>query len=518
MPQVAEVAESIAPHAARTKPPAPPAADAFAATLTHADRRKIVAGLMLAIMLGALDQTIVAVALPRMGEELQGFSLIAWVVSGYLVASCVVTPIYGKFGDLFGRRQLLLFGIIVFLIASVACALAQTMPQMIAARVLQGIGGGGLISVAQTIVADVVPLRERGRYQGYISGVFAVASVAGPVVGGLFTHYLSWRWIFWINLPLGLAAFVVSRRALARLPVPGIRRRIDYIGAGLLIVGLTSLLLPITRMGQGVAWNESLNLTMAAIAVSFLAACLWHESRTPEPIIPIQLFKIPIVSACCAILFLCFFVLVSLASLSPLRFQMVSGVAADDAAWRLLPLTFMIPLGAFISGRVMLATGRYRPQQMLGTALVPIGLVGLALCSPNHAMLTDLLMIWVGLAIGIVMPSSLVAVQNAVPRTQLGIATASTAFFRTLGGAIGVAVLSSILLGTMHHGQAADSAAAAPAIGEAANPHAPSYLSGVSPDEANAAFQRVLLITAAISSLAFVFTLRIPDKRLGGPA
>jgi hypothetical protein len=409
---------------------------------------------------------------------------------------------------------LLSIAIVVFLLASVFCALAQSMPQLIVARVLQGLGGGGLISISQTIIADVVPLRERGRYQGYISGVFAVASVAGPVVGGIFTHYLSWRWIFWINLPLGIAAFLVSRRALARLPVPGVRRRIDYVGAVLLIVGLTALLLPITRMGQGIAWNESLNLGMAALALVVLAICLWHESRTPEPIIPMHLFAIPIVSACCAILFLCFFVLVSLASLSPLRFQMVSGVAADDAAWLLLPLTFMTPLGAFISGRVMLATGRYRPQQLIGTGLVPVGLVGLALCSPDHAMLTDLLMIWVGLSIGIVMPSSLVAVQNAVPRNQLGIATASTAFFRTLGGAIGVAVLSSILLGTMRHGQPAD----APEIGEVANPHAPSYLAGVSPAEADAAFRRVLLITAAISSLAFVFSLRIPDKSLGGPA
>ena len=508
--------EAIAPET--TTPVKLPVTDAFAATLTHADRRAIIVGLMLAIMLGALDQTIVAVALPRMGDELHGFSLIAWVVSGYLVASCVVTPIYGKLGDLFGRRQLLSTAIAVFLLASIACALAQTMPQLIAARVLQGIGGGGLISIAQTIIADVVPLRERGRYQGYISGVFAVASVAGPVVGGLFTHYLSWRWIFWINLPLGIAAFLVSRRALARLPVPGIRRRIDYVGAGLLIIGLTALLLPITRLGQGVAWNDEANVAMFVGAVVVLAICLWHESRTSEPIIPIQLFAIPVVSACCAILFICFFVLVSIASLSPLRFQMVAGVAADDAAWRLLPLTFMIPLGAFISGRVMLSTGRHRPQQLIGTALVPFGLAGLALVSPTHEMLTDFLMIWVGLSIGIVMPASLVAVQNAVPRTQLGTATASTAFFRTLGGAIGVAVLSSVLLGAMHHGRPMDGSA--PVVDETANRRSdtPSFLASVTPEEADAAFRRVLLLAAAISSLAFVFTLRVPDRHLGGGA
>ena len=281
---------------------------------------------MLAILLGGLDQTIVAVALPRMAQELDGFSLIAWVVSGYLVASTVVTPIYGKLGDLLGRRKLLLIAIVVFLVASVACGLAQTMPELIVARVVQGLGGGGLISISQTIIADVVPLRERGRYQGYISGIYAVASVAGPVVGGLLTHYLTWRWIFWINLPLGAAAFLVSRRALKSLPVGGVRRRIDYLGAALLVAGLTALLIPITRMGQGVAWNDAHNLALFGVAVVVLGACLFHETRTPEPIIPINLFRMPLVAACCGILFLCFFQLVSLASLSPLRFQLVAGV------------------------------------------------------------------------------------------------------------------------------------------------------------------------------------------------
>ncbi|MGI9024636.1 MAG: MDR family MFS transporter [Burkholderiaceae bacterium] len=476
---------------------------------------------MLAIFLGALDQTIVAVALPRMAQQLDGFSLIAWVVSGYLVASTVVTPIYGKLGDLFGRRMLLSIAIVVFLIASVACAFAQTMPQLIAARVVQGIGGGGLISIAQTIIADVVPLRERGRYQGYISGVFAVASVAGPVVGGLFTHYLSWRWIFWINLPLGAAAFLVSRRALAHLPIPGVRRRIDYLGAALLVVGLTALLFPITRIGQGIAWNDAHNLELFAAAFIVLGICVFHETRTPEPIIPLNLFRIPLVAACCGIVFVCFFQLVALASLSPLRFQMVAGATADEAAWRLLPLTFMIPLGAFIGGRIMLRTGRHKPLQLIGTAGIPIGLMGLAFVSPIHATLTSVLMSVVGVSIGVVLPSSLVAVQNAVPRHQLGVATAGTAFFRSLGGAIGIAVLSAILLAAMHGGMH-DGATrpALPRIGEAAGTQssieAPVVTSATA-SEAEAAFRRIFIIAAAISSLAFVFALRVPDNHLGRP-
>ncbi len=480
---------------------------------THAERRNIILGLMLAILLGGLDQTIVAVALPRMAQDFDGFSLIAWVVSGYLIASTVVTPIYGKLGDLFGRRQLLSIAIVVFLAASVACALAQSMPQLILARVLQGLGGGGLISISQTIIADVVPLRERGRYQGYISAVFAVASVAGPVVGGLFTHYLTWRWIFWINLPLGAAAFLVSRRALVHLPIAGIRRRIDYVGALLLVVGLTALLIPITRIGQGVAWNDATNAGLFAIAVVILGLCLFHETRTPEPIIPIDLFRMPLVAACCGILFLCFFQLVSLASLSPLRFQMVAGVTADSAAWRLLPLTFMIPLGAFVSGRVMLKTGRTRPQQLIGTALVPIGLLGLAFVSPVHALATGLLMTMVGLSIGIVMPSSLVAVQNAVPRTQLGVATAGTAFSRSLGGAIGVALLSAILLESMH----GNGDTLHPAVANDLSPHLAVVASAAAAD-VDAAFRRLFVIAAAIASLAFLLALSVPDNRLDGPA
>jgi EmrB/QacA subfamily drug resistance transporter len=487
---------------------------------SHTERRNIIVGLMLAILLGGLDQTIVAVALPRMATELDGFSLIAWVVSGYLVASTVVTPIYGKLGDLFGRRMLLSVAIIVFLIASIACAFAQTMPQLIIARVIQGLGGGGLISISQTIIADVVPLRERGRYQGYISAVFAIASVAGPVVGGLFTHYLSWRWIFWINLPLGAAAFLVSRRALKHLPVAGVKRRIDYIGAVLLMIGLTALLIPITRIGQGVAWNDLPNAALFVVAIVILALCLFYETKTPEPIIPINLFRIPLVASCCGILFLCFFQLIALASLSPLRFQMVAGVTADNAAWRLLPLTFMIPLGAFISGRVMLMTGRTKPQQLIGTACIPLGLLGLAFASPVHAIVTGVLMTWVGLSIGIVMPSSLVAVQNAVPRAQLGVATAGTAFSRSLGGAIGVALLSAILLASMHGSGSATNAAQPSGAPAPVSELAPrlSTLAGASPAEANDAFQKLFIIAAAISSLAFLLALRVPDNRLDGPA
>ncbi len=480
--------------------------------------RSILIGLMLAILLGALDQTIVSVALPRMAQELHGFELLAWVVSSYLVASTVATPIYGKLGDLFGRRLLLSVAIGTFLLASLACALAQTMPELVAARAFQGLGGGGLISIAQAIIADVVPLRERGRYQGYISGVFAVSSVAGPVVGGLLTYYLSWRWCFWINLPLGAAAFLVSRRALTALVVPAVRRPIDYAGAALLSAGLTALLIAITRSGQGVAWNSLENTELFGAAAILLVAFAFREAHAIEPIVPLQLFRIPAVALCCAVLFLGFFNLVGLSVLMPLQFQIVAGATANTAAWRLIPLSLMIPAGAFVAGRLMLASGRYRPIQSAGAAIVPIALLAIAFADVHGIILAALAMAAAGFGIGLQFPTSLVAVQNAVPPHHIGIATATTAFFRSMGGAIGISLLSSVLMGSL---QAAD--ATAPNSGELLRGMIQNALSGSDPTQrlvleqlAMRAFRRIFEVAAGIAVIPIVLTLFVPDKTLRG--
>ena len=376
---------------------APPAVHS---PLSQTEVRAVVIGLMLAILLGALDQTIISVALPMMSAELQGFDLLAWVVSGYLVAVAVATPIYGKLGDLYGRRAMLSFAIGLFLLASVACALAQSMPMLVAARIMQGLGGGGLISVAQATIADVVAPRDRGRFQGYISGAFAVASVSGPLAGGLLTEYLSWRWIFWINLPLGLAAFIISRRALARLPVPNVKRPVDYLGALLLSSGLSLLLIAITRIGQGVAWREAVNLQLFAVALVALVAFLWQERRAVEPIIPLALFRIPIMALCCAILFIAFFQLVSLSVLIPLRLQMMTDAGVEGSALQLIPLSLAIPLGAYVGGSLTARSGRFKRVQLTGAAMVPIAVLGLAIIDPHAALLGAILMAITGIGIG----------------------------------------------------------------------------------------------------------------------
>ncbi len=481
--------------------------------------RSIIIGLMLAILLGALDQTIVSVALARMAEDLHGFELLAWVVSSYLVASTVVTPIYGKLGDLFGRRLMLSCALCVFLLASVGCALAQTMGQMIAARVIQGLGGGGLISIAQTIIADVVPLRERGRYQGYISGVFALSSVTGPVVGGLLTHYLSWRWCFWINLPLGLAALLISRRALALLPVPGVRRPIDYLGAVLLTTALTTLLIGITRTGHGDAWNSSAILELYGTAIVFATLFVIWEKRAREPLVPLHLFRNRAVTLCCVILFLGFFNLIGMAVLMPLRFQIVAEAPANVAAWRLVPMSLMIPCGAFVAGRLMMKSGRYRPTQLVGAALVPIMLAALAWVDVRSVWPCALIMAGAGIAIGLQFPSALVAVQNSVPYEHLGIATATTAFSRSLGGAIGIALLSSVLLATLH-------ANAGSAYGGVNTLHdmLTEIASGSAATRAelhattDAAFGHIFLVGAAIALIAPVLAWFVPDRALRGRA
>ncbi|HTN65294.1 MAG TPA: MDR family MFS transporter [Burkholderiaceae bacterium] len=419
-------------------------------TLSHAEVRSVIIGLMLAILLGALDQTIVAVALPMMSAELQGFDLLAWVVSGYLVAVAVATPIYGKLGDLYGRRAMLSSAIAVFLAASVASAMAQSMPMLVAARIVQGLGGGGLISVAQATIADVVAPRDRGRFQGYISGAFAVASVSGPLAGGFLTAYLSWRWVFWINLPLGLAAFVISRRALARLPVPHIKRPVDYPGALLLSLGLSVLLIGITRVGQGVAWSEALNLRLFFVALAALVAFLWQERRAAEPIIPLDLLRMPTVSICCSILFIAFFQIVSLSVLIPLRLQMMTDTGVEGAALQLIPLSLAIPFGAYIGGSLTARSGHFKRIQLSGALMVPLAVLGVALIDPQTTIAGVLLMAVTGFGIGLQLPTSMVAVQNAVPHRHVGIATAVTAFSRSLGAAVGIAILMALLLTILH--------------------------------------------------------------------
>jgi EmrB/QacA subfamily drug resistance transporter len=487
--------------------------------LSHAEIRSVIIGLMLAILLGALDQTIVSVALPMMSADLQGADLLAWVISGYLIAVAVATPIYGKLGDLYGRRVMLSSAIAIFLLASIAGALAPSMPFLIGARIAQGLGGGGLISVAQAIIADVVSPRERGRYQGYISAAFAAASVSGPLLGGYLTAYLSWRWVFWINLPLGLAAMIISRRALAQLPAPRIKRPVDYPGAILLSIALATLLIGITRIGQGTSWLETGNLQLFGVTLLALIGFLWQEQRAVEPIVPLSMFRNSTVTLCCTIMFIAFIQIVSLSVLIPLRFQMLTTAGADGAALQLLPFSLFIPLGAYVGGKVTTRTGHFKRIQLYGATVVPFAVLGLAFIDPLSVVPNLLCLAVIGGAIGLQLPTTTVAVQNSVEHRHIGIATAVIAFCRSLGAAIGIAALMAVLLATLHGAAPASAASYSGAeiikamVGDVLL-HLDAAVRSQLSISVESAFQRVFIISAAIAALSVPLGLCMTDETL----
>jgi EmrB/QacA subfamily drug resistance transporter len=484
------------------------------------DIRSILFALMMAVFLSALDQTIVAVSMPAISAQFHDFDLLAWVISAYMVALTVAVPIYGKLGDLYGRRRLMLFGLATFTLASLFCAMAQSMEQLVLARVLQGIGAGGMVSVSQAIIGDIVPPRERGRYQGYFSGMYAAASVAGPVLGGFMTEYLSWRWVFIINLPLGLAAWWVARKTLVGLPVPQRKPVIDYLGTVLMIIGLTALLLGITEIGQGHSWRDESVLMQLSVALLALVIFVLYERRTREPLLPMHLFANRSAVLCWCTIFFTSFQAISLIVLLPLRFQTVTGAGADSAALHLMPLAIGMPMGAYFGGRRTSLTGRYKPIILAGAALMPLAILGIAFTPPESAVLTSLFMVLTGIASGLQFPTSLVGTQNSVEVKDMGVATSTTNLFRSLGGAVGVATMSALLLAMLAgSGIAEVGGSMAEGSGNllmdslnAASGPALELLRG----QLSMTFQHLLKGSAAVSLLGLAAALAMPNNVLRG--
>lgn len=501
---------SVEAQAARGAPgprePAPERAAAVRpAAMPPAQARRVVLGLLLAIFLGAIDQTIVSVALLSIGRELQGFALIPWVVAGYLVASTVCTPIYGKLSDVHGRRPVLLFAIGLHLVASVLCALAESMPQLIAFRILQGLGSGGVLALVQAAVADIAPGAERGRYQGYLSGTFAVAAVLGPVLGGYLTHYLSWRAIFWIHLPLAALAFWLARRALRHENVVRRPHRIDYAGAVLLAGTVSAALVALTRVGQGRGLTDPVTVGLLAGAVVLGVLLARQERRAAEPLMPPQLLGNPVLRQVCAVLALQFFVLIGCSVMLPLAMQSIGRAAPDDVALRMVPLSLSIPFGAFTAGRLMFRTARYRGIVLSGGVLTTIGVAGIALVAAEPPLATAALMIVLGVGLGLTMPPCLVAAQAAAPHALVGVATSMTALFRSMGGSVGVAALSSVLFLQLG-GMAADAVPGTSPLLAA--------LGGAEPAPLRAAFRLVFGIAAAAALAGALLALRLPERNL----
>lgn len=485
--------------------------------------RSILVALMLAIFLGALDQTIVAVSIPAISAQFKDVSQLAWVISGYMVAMTVAVPIYGKLGDLYGRRRLMLFGMGLFTLASLFCGLAQNMEQLVLARIIQGIGAGGMISVSQAIIGDIVPPRERGRYQGYFSSMYAVASVAGPVLGGYMTEYLSWRWVFLINLPLGLVSWWIAHRTLVGLPIPQRKPIIDYLGTVLMIIGLTSLLLGITFIGQGHSWHDDQVLGLLGVALVALALFVWHERRTLEPLLPMHLFANRSAVLCWCTVFFTSFQAISLIVLMPLRYQSITGAGADSAALHLLPLAMGLPMGAYFAGRMTSVTGHYKPMILTGALLMPFAILGMAFSPPSAELLSGVFMLLSGIAAGMQFPTSLVGAQNSVQQHDIGVSTSTTNLFRALGGAMGVALMSALLLALLHDALPIPVAGhALLAEGSSGNVLLDSLNAVQGPAletlraELQLTFRHLLCISAAISLLGLSAAIAMPNQVLRG--
>ena len=413
------------------------------APMTHRQIQVVLIGLMLGLFLAALDQTIVATALPTIVGELGGLNHLSWVVTAYLVTATASTPLWGKISDLYGRKGFYLAAITIFLVASMLAGLSQEMWQLIATRGLQGIGGGGLMALTFAIVGDMIPPRQRGRYQGYFGAVFGLSSIIGPLLGGFFVDSLSWRWIFYINLPVGLVALVVTSSVL-HVRQAKRQHSIDYTGAALLVAGVVSTLLALVR-GNELGWTDPDILTFGSVGIALLVAFVWWESRAVEPILPLRLFRIPVFTITSVIGFVIGFAMFGAIVFIPLYLQVVDGVSPTASGLLMLPLMFGVVTTSMVSGRLITKYGRYKLFPIIGTSVTTVGMILLATLEVGTpSWQTGLYMLITGFGIGCVMQVLVIAVQNAVDPADMGTATSSSQFFRSLGGTFGTAAFGAI--------------------------------------------------------------------------
>jgi EmrB/QacA subfamily drug resistance transporter len=416
--------------------------------LAPSEVRIIVAGAMLAMFLSALDQTIVATALPPIARDLGDFALISWVITAYLLTSTCVTPIVGKLSDLYGRRRLLTICLVVFMVGSALCALAPSMVALILARALQGLGGGGLITLAQAIVADVVSPRERGRYAGYFAVVWASSALLGPTLGGIVTQYYGWPWIFWINLPLGLAALLIADHALRKLPVEHRRTPIDYASIVLLSGATVGLLMVLSLGGRRFAWTSPEILALAATAAVLAVFFVRAQLRSGEPILPPRFLGDRVVGPSLAAIFIIYGSYLVLAVLAPVYFQVALGAPVSEAGLLMIPLLLSSAITANIAGRWTRHSGRYKRPPLVGLPVTVVALAFVALFADRlSTTVASLAFMIAGFGMGPIFPCSTVAAQNAVDRRDLGAVSGAIGFARALGGAIFVAAASALVLG-----------------------------------------------------------------------
>jgi EmrB/QacA subfamily drug resistance transporter len=414
---------------------------------TGLPRRQVLvvfSGLMLGMLLAAIDQTIVATALPTIVGDLGGLSHLAWVVTAYLLAETVSTPLFGKLGDLYGRKRLFQAAIVIFVAGSALSGIATSMGQLIAFRAVQGAGAGGLIVLAMAIIADIVSPRERGRYQGFFGAVFGAASVAGPLLGGFLTDHLSWRWVFYVNLPLGILALFVTS---AVLPASVRRRmvRIDWVGTALLATAITCLVLFTTWGGSEYPWGSPVIVGLAAAAVALTVAFVVVERRVDEPAIPLRLFRLRTFCVASAVSFVVGIALFGAITYLPTFLQVANGVSASNSGLLLVPIMGGLLVASIVAGQVISRTGRYRKFPIIGLALASLAMYLLStLDTGSSRWESGLYMAMLGAGIGMVMQILVLATQNESPVEDLGVATSTVTFFRAVGGSVGVALFGAL--------------------------------------------------------------------------
>ncbi len=436
---------SARPDESADQPEAPAASVASPAGLTHRQILVVMSGLMLGMFLATLDQTIVSTALPTIVGEFHRADMLSWVVTVYLLTSTVSTPLYGKASDLYGRKRVLQLSIVVFLLGSTLCGLAQNMTELIGFRALQGLGAGGLMSLALAVIADIIPPRQRGRYQGYFSIVFISSSVIGPLLGGFFVDAASWRWVFYVNLPLGLIALVVTNRVL-RLPFTSRKVSIDWAGAGLLVAGVSAILVATQTGGRDFGWTSPQLVGMFAAGAVLIVAFVIRERHAAEPILPLRLLGNDIFRVTSMIGFLSGGIMFGVIIFLPQYLQIVRNVSATASGLMMLPMLGGVMFTSITSGRLITRWGRYKGFVVVGTIISTGGLLLMTQLDASTSLFNlGLWMFITGSGMGLLMQTLVMATQSAVETRDLGIATSSVMFFRTMGGAICAAAFGALL-------------------------------------------------------------------------